>query len=56
MYRAASFEQKTLTHYTGPTQDSETSNISFESPIIELLKLIMNVGVAVLLRPSRPLE
>ena len=45
--RTASFEQNILGYYSGTTQDSETNDTSFESPIIELLEIVMKEGVAV---------
>ena len=41
----ASFEQNILGYYSGTTQGSETNDTSFESPIIELLEIVMKEGV-----------
>ncbi len=45
--RTASCEQNILGYYSETTQDSETNDTSFESPIIELLEIVMKEGVAV---------
>ena len=43
--RTASFEQNILGYYSGTTQDSETNDTSFESPILELLEIVTKEGV-----------
>ena len=48
LYRTGNFLQNILGCYSGTTKDSETNDISFESPIIEPLELLMKEGVAVL--------
>ena len=47
LYRTSNFVQNILDCYCGTTQDSETNDTSFESPIRELLELVMKEGVAV---------
>ena len=45
--RTDSFQKNVLSYYSGTTQDNETNDTSFESPIIELLEIVMKEGVAV---------
>ena len=45
--RTANFEQNLLGYYSGTTQDYKTIDTSFESPIIALLEIVMNEGMAV---------
>ena len=47
LYRTGNFLQNLLGFYSETTQDSETNDTSFDSPIIELLQSVMKEGVAV---------
>ena len=47
LYRTGNSLQNILSFYSGTTQDSETNETSYESPILELLELVMKEGVAV---------
>ena len=46
-HRTATFEQNILISYAETRYDTKISNISFKSPIKELLNLVMNASVAV---------
>ena len=46
-HRTATFEQNILTSCAETRYDIEISDTSFESPIKDLLNLVMKVGVAV---------
>ena len=45
LYRTGNFLQNILGCYSGTTQDSETNDISFESPIIEIFETGKKLGV-----------
>ena len=55
-HRTVSFEQNLLIYYTTSKQDSEMNDTSFESPISELLDLVIKVGVGNTKRLPHPLE
>ena len=54
--RTGNFQKNVLSYYSGTTQDNETNDIPFESPIKKLLNLVIKVGVAVSKRQQRPCE
>ena len=56
LYRTGKFYQNILGHYSGTEKDSETNDTSFESPIIELLEMVMIEVVAVSYGLPHPLE
>ena len=54
--RTGNFKKNVLRYYSRTTQGNETNDTPFESPIKQLLNLVIKVGVAVSKRQPRPCE